>query len=193
LSSAASELGALNSGVTAAVLHALINATCPEVPAEPALVFLDATTTHPILEAQLPAYLIINTAMASTAHQYPGINLPLRYIRQEGEAGIGFYRLGSFDGVDCDSELIQVREVFMMILMDRLTDKPNWHEKVFDDAIVAKWRDEALTQREGGIYYHIVDGKHVPKPKRTRFMTGEAFDYVRLLSGVDLRYRISTD
>jgi hypothetical protein len=131
--------------------------------------------------------------MASTAHQYPGINLPLRYIRQEGEAGIGFYRLGSFDGVDCDSELIQVREVFMMILMDRLTDKPNWHEKVFDDAIVAKWRDEALTQREGGIYYHIVDGKHVPKPKRTRFMTGEAFDYVRLLSGVDLRYRISTD
>jgi hypothetical protein len=41
LSSAASELG-----VTAAVLHALKNATCPEGPAEPAFVFLDATTTH---------------------------------------------------------------------------------------------------------------------------------------------------
>jgi hypothetical protein len=32
----------------------------------------------------------------------------------------------------------------MMGIMDRLTDKENWHKKVFDEAIVAKWRKEAL-------------------------------------------------
>jgi hypothetical protein len=120
--------------------------------------------------------------MASTAHRYPGIDLPLRYLRQEGKHDVDYYRHGSFEGADCESELIQVREVFMMILMDRLTDKPNWHEKVFDEGIVAKWRNEALTQPEDGIYDQIVDGKDVPRPRRTRFMTGDVFDNVRLLS-----------
>ena len=32
----------------------------------------------------------------------------------------------------------------MLWLMEQLTNKPDWHAKVHDDAIVAKWRDEAL-------------------------------------------------
>ncbi|KAL1410417.1 hypothetical protein Q8F55_004428 [Vanrija albida] len=35
-----------------------------------------------------------------------------------------------------------VAEQAMMMFVDRVTDKPGWHEKVFDDEIVAKWRIE---------------------------------------------------
>ncbi|KAK9415968.1 hypothetical protein SUNI508_09928 [Seiridium unicorne] len=34
--------------------------------------------------------------------------------------------------------------VAMLGAMNSLTDKPNWHVKIFDDEIVAKWRKEAL-------------------------------------------------
>jgi hypothetical protein len=37
-----------------------------------------------------------------------------------------------------------VREVAMMDIMERLTNKPNWHKKVFDKEILSKWRKEAL-------------------------------------------------
>lgn len=117
--------------------------------------------------------------MESTSHQYPGVNLPLRHLSQTGRPGTDFYRLGSFEGAaGSESELLHVREVAMMLLMDRLTDKPNWHEKVFDDAIVANWRSEALTQPENAIYDEIIAGKDIPMPKRTRIITEAAFDYV---------------
>ncbi len=111
--------------------------------------------------------------------KYPGVNLPLRHIRLSGLPGEDFYRMGSYQNVlHTQSELLQVREVAMMMLMDRLTDKPNWHEAVFDDAIVAGWRAEVLTQPEDAIYLEIVPVKWLPMPKRTRIMTRTAFDYV---------------
>ncbi|KAK4153505.1 hypothetical protein C8A00DRAFT_15264 [Chaetomidium leptoderma] len=119
--------------------------------------------------------------MASAPHEYPGVNLPLRHHKQAGKLGVDFYRFGSFEGANgAMSELLQVREVAMMLLMDRLTDKPNWHEKVFDDAIVAKWRAEAVAQPEEPIYQEILGAKNadsIPMPKRTRFMTEAAFDF----------------
>lgn len=113
-------------------------------------------------------------------YEYPGVNLPLRHLDQGGRHGVDFYRLGSFKGaMHARSELLQVREVAMLILMDRLTDKPNWHEKVFDDAIVAKWRNEALTQPEDDLHREIVAGKYdIKKPKRTRIISEATFDYV---------------
>ncbi|KAI5363285.1 hypothetical protein Slin15195_G106690 [Septoria linicola] len=39
---------------------------------------------------------------------------------------------------------LTLRERKMMALMGELTDKPDWHKKIFDDKIVAKWGDEAL-------------------------------------------------
>lgn len=36
------------------------------------------------------------------------------------------------------------REIAMLALMDSITDKPRWHEKVYDESIVEKWRAEAI-------------------------------------------------
>ncbi len=44
--------------------------------------------------------------------------------------------------------ILTVRELNMMAIMDNITDKPDWDKKVFDDSIVQRWRQEALT-REG--------------------------------------------
>ncbi|KAH6627525.1 hypothetical protein F5144DRAFT_652147 [Chaetomium tenue] len=120
--------------------------------------------------------------MASTLYNYPGINIPLWRLRQNDDAtaaGVEFYRYGSFEGADGSlSELIQVREVAMLLLMDRLTDRPDWNKKVFDDSIVAKWRHETLTQNETDLYKEIVaDPIQVPMPNRTRIINEAAFDY----------------
>lgn len=115
----------------------------------------------------------------SEGFQYPGVNLPLRFLDQHGKHGVDFFRLGSSEGLaDSCSELLQIREVAMNILMDRLTDKPDWHEKVFNDEIVSKWRNEALTQDEEGLHLEILDGKNLPTFDRTRIISEQAFDYV---------------
>lgn len=117
--------------------------------------------------------------MSTKTHAYPGVNLPLRHLSQKGRSGIDFYRLGSSAQFgDTTSDMLPVREVAMMILMDRLSDKPNWDEKVFNEDIVAKWRQEALTQDETGLYQAILSGKRIPMPERTRIVTEQAFDYV---------------
>jgi hypothetical protein len=47
----------------------------------------------------------------------------------------------------------------MMALMDKLTDKLNWHEKIYDDAIVARWREEAMEQSEDNLFWQIAADK----------------------------------
>lgn len=48
----------------------------------------------------------------------------------------------------------------MMIVMERLTDKPDWHIKVFDDTITDKWIEEGLAIPVRPLYNEIVrDGK----------------------------------
>ncbi|KAF8518114.1 hypothetical protein BU17DRAFT_66554 [Hysterangium stoloniferum] len=44
--------------------------------------------------------------------------------------------------------LTTLREFAMMQAMNHLTDKPDWHVKVFDDTITSKWKAE-LTSTEG--------------------------------------------
>jgi len=73
----------------------------------------------------------------------------------------------------------------MMILMDKLSDKPNWHEKIFDQAIVAKWHKEAMEQSEVALYKQITDGRRmekIPQPTRIRLISEAAFDYVSYLA-----------
>jgi hypothetical protein len=73
---------------------------------------------------------------------YPGLGLPLRHNKQDD---YGFYPIGAHGSCyGSDSDLLPVRELAMMNIMDRLTDKPDWEKKVFDEEIVAKWRKEAM-------------------------------------------------
>ena len=67
-----------------------------------------------------------------------------------------------------------------MILMDRLTDKSQWHKKVFNEDIVAKWRAEALAADQVSIYRQIVEGKWQMDiyPLQTKLIDEREFDYV---------------
>jgi hypothetical protein len=44
---------------------------------------------------------------------------------------------------DFRNDRLVVREIAMLALMDAITEKPRWHEKIFDETIVEKWRAEA--------------------------------------------------
>ncbi|KAF2126696.1 hypothetical protein P153DRAFT_368765 [Dothidotthia symphoricarpi CBS 119687] len=73
---------------------------------------------------------------------YPGLGLPLRHNDQRN---YGFYPIGAHgSNYAADTKPLFVREVAMMSVMEQLTEKEDWHKKVFDDKIVAKWREEAL-------------------------------------------------
>lgn len=80
----------------------------------------------------------------------------------------------------------------MMIVMERLTDKPDWHIKVFDNAIVGKWIEEGLEIPSKQLYDSIVRGKlyagqgeEIWYPKRLQtILDRECLEYVS--SGVKL-------
>lgn len=82
-----------------------------------------------------------------------------------------------------------VREVFMMVLMDRLSDKVDWHKKVFDEEIVAKWRKEALEQPEDKLFSQLVEGKSGDKVSmpRARIISEATFDFVCDLLGLGFK------
>jgi hypothetical protein len=47
----------------------------------------------------------------------------------------------------------------MMNVMDKITDKPDWHKKAFDDNIVSKWRKEALAIPDEELFKLATSGK----------------------------------
>ena len=125
--------------------------------------------------------------------RYPGIDLDLRD-----------YSGGSYDSTRpcypiavCPeapgkiSKVFQLREIFMLAVMDKLTDKPGWHTKVFDDAIVARWRVEALQQPEDGLYRLATEddeqryGRYAMPSKlsqpRCRILSEKAFNYISMI------------
>lgn len=60
---------------------------------------------------------------------------------------------------------ISRRECRMLLFINQITDKPEWERKVFDDAIVERWRGEAVTWHDAS---------------NELFMTSACFDYVRI-------------
>ncbi|CAH0025806.1 unnamed protein product [Clonostachys rhizophaga] len=77
-----------------------------------------------------------------------------------------------------ESPILPMREVGMMLLMDKLTDKPEWFKKVFDDKIVEKWRRESQTQSEDGLFATIMrDKMDAPVPQPKRIISEAAFDF----------------
>jgi hypothetical protein len=92
-----------------------------------------------------------------TMPEYPGLGLPLRHFPQ---GNYGTYPMGIHG--NCyggDSGILPVREIAMIIIMDRLMDKPDWYKKVFDDEIIAKWRNEALQYPDDSLWKQATGGK----------------------------------
>ena len=65
----------------------------------------------------------------------PGFGLPVNYNPRE------YFRNAV---LDWSGTILTVRELNMMAIMNKITDKLDWDKKVFDDGIVRKWRQEAL-------------------------------------------------
>jgi len=88
---------------------------------------------------------------------YPGLGLPLRYNEQEN---YGFYPIGAHGSCSgSGSDVIFVRELAMMNIMEQLTDKEDWHKKVFDEEIVTKWRKEVLATPDEEFWKLAKSGK----------------------------------
>ncbi|KAL4884947.1 hypothetical protein BJY04DRAFT_214830 [Aspergillus karnatakaensis] len=78
--------------------------------------------------------------------QMPGFNLPLNVppTSEYGRNRVGF--TNALDPHDLNDHYLDyvatTREITMMRIMNTISDKPEWQRKVFDEDIVAKWRDE---------------------------------------------------
>ncbi|KAI0198684.1 hypothetical protein F4808DRAFT_254042 [Astrocystis sublimbata] len=109
---------------------------------------------------------------------YPGFGLSLRHLPQ---ASGDIYPTGHHEECLVERPLfLQVREVAMMHLMDRLTDKVDWHKKVFNNDIVARWRTEALAYPDDVLWkLAAVAGTEYFKGQGSvkGIMTGNMFDY----------------
>jgi hypothetical protein len=99
----------------------------------------------------------ITTRRLAIMPEYPGLGLPLRHFPQGNHPAYPMGIHGNCYGGD--SDILPVREVAMMIVMDKLTDKPDWHKKVFDDDIIAKWCKEALNYPDDSLWKQAIGGK----------------------------------
>ncbi|EKJ69289.1 hypothetical protein FPSE_10542 [Fusarium pseudograminearum CS3096] len=103
--------------------------------------------------------------MSASPIAYPGLGLDIRHYDQDTNGEI--YPMGIHSScIGSESELLLVREVAMMIVMNELTDKPDWHVKVFDETIAEKWIEEALALPTEPLYHDIVPSdvrRDVPK------------------------------
>lgn len=146
----------------------------------------------------------IATKYFGTMTKYPGLGLELRHFPQ---GNYGTYPLGIHG--NCyggDSDLLPVREVAMLAIMDKLTDKSEWHKKVFDDNIVARWRKEALEYPDDLLWKLATGGKvsnrwasagqdtdgpdwgtNRLKPLKS-IMSTEAFEYVSITDCMQTRW-----
>lgn len=126
--------------------------------------------------------------------RYPGLKLPLREFNNGGKE---FYPLGMHGNCfGATSDILPVREVAMMAIMEQLTDKESWEKKIFDDVIIAKWRKEALEYPDL-LLWRLATGGKVPNGRAngdpvhdaeynmsgirqlTGIMSNAAFDHVR--------------
>lgn len=73
--------------------------------------------------------------MAAARIKLPGFGLPVNYRPDECFPSAV---------MDWSGTILTVRELNMMAIMDKITDKPDWDKKVFDETILSKWRQEAL-------------------------------------------------
>ncbi|OOQ82767.1 hypothetical protein PEBR_37508 [Penicillium brasilianum] len=86
-------------------------------------------------------------AVGNWSLQMPGFNQPLNAFPDPNVLS-GYYS-GFPNALDPEhlepgylNKLLTKREINMMRIMNIITDKPEWERKVFDEHIIAKWREE---------------------------------------------------
>jgi hypothetical protein len=89
--------------------------------------------------------------------------------------------------------MLPVREVAMMNIMERLTDKEDWHKKIFNEETVKEWRKEALEYPNVSYWKEATANKNADAVVDVRrppgIMDAATFDYVCLSFGsFDTRY-----
>ncbi|KAG6909612.1 hypothetical protein DXG01_016394 [Tephrocybe rancida] len=80
----------------------------------------------------------------SPQHGLPGFGLPLNYYGGPGNKLFS----NALNNNDMEGGLLPLttlREFTMLNIMNKISDKPGWHLKVFDDAIAQKWKEEILS------------------------------------------------
>lgn len=117
---------------------------------------------------------------------YPGLGKNLRYLNQGGST-CDLYPIGIHANCyGADSEMLFVREVAMMIVMDQLTEKPDFHIKVYDETITNRWIEEALAIPDHVLYDQIVGGRgdgFGDHPKRLKsILDRQCLQYVRTIT-----------
>ncbi|KAK1835685.1 hypothetical protein QBC39DRAFT_148702 [Podospora conica] len=95
-------------------------------------------------------------------YRYPGWDLDVDWERHTFNGSNGYIQYPIANSSETEgfcqmSEMICVREVSMMLAMDRISDKPDWHIKVFDDDMAAKWREEITAWRDDDLWNLIAD------------------------------------
>ncbi len=87
--------------------------------------------------------------------EYPGWGLPLRHeFESKGTYPSGPHTL------HIDSHMISVREVAMMYIMDRFTDRNDWHKIIFDEEHLLQWRQDMLAIPDLELKNIVYAGKH---------------------------------
>lgn len=72
----------------------------------------------------------------------------------------------------------------MMEIMNRITDKPDWHKKVFDDTIAGKWKQEALAMHTDEIQVSEKMVDWCIEEVKYKADVLERFDCIETLEGV---------
>lgn len=75
----------------------------------------------------------MSSSVTGELPEYPGLGLPLRH------SPTYVYPTGVQEQVD-SSTVLTVRELAMMVIMEKLTDKADWHKKVFDEEVSEQFR-----------------------------------------------------
>lgn len=84
----------------------------------------------------------------------PGFGVPLEFQLPVDYNHNDRFRHGVEDYV---ANRLTVREIAMISFMNAVTDKPDWHRKVYDDGITAKWLQEAQAQPRSKMSDHAFE------------------------------------
>ena len=83
----------------------------------------------------------IQTMAPATILKRPGFGLPLSELPAIYSSNSGA-RFPTLLNEEWSAATLTIREVFILWVVEQITNKPSWNTKVFDEEILAKWKAE---------------------------------------------------